>query len=195
MKKLYVAALALAAFCAQPGYAAEYKIDPAHANILFFIDHMGFSDMVGRFTAVTGSFKFDKETPANSSVTLTLKPESIKTSSLELDKHLQGAKWFDSKQFPDIRFVSNAVVVTGKNTADVKGDLTMRGITKPVTLKATLNKTGINAVTQNPTVGFSVTANITRSEFGIKEYVPMVGDEVSLLAELEGFIEAPKAAR
>src|SRR5688572_25468705 len=133
-KQLLSVCIALAAF---PVCAAEkYVLDKEHTSVLFFVSHLGFSEMVGKFTEYDGYFTFSEEKPEESTVDVTLRPVGIETSSKELDKHLQQDKWFNTAHYPEARFVSTSVKVTGEKTADVMGHLTLLGVTKPVTLKA-----------------------------------------------------------
>jgi polyisoprenoid-binding protein YceI len=172
----------------------NYSIDKSHTRILFYVNHLGFSDTIGDFTSYNGSFTFDEKKPDASSVEFTLKPSGIRTSSETLDDHLQGEKFFNSKQFPDIRFVSTRVKVTGKNTGDITGNLTLLGVTKPVVLHVTFNKAGTHPFTKMYVAGFSAHATIKRSDFGMDHLIPMVSDEVTLQVQLEGVNETRKKA-
>lgn len=176
-----------AALCSTQALAApeKYEFDKSHTNILFFIDHLGFSDMVGQFTDYDGTFMLDQQQPENSKIDVTLKPTGIRTSSVELDKHLQKPEYFNSAAFPDIRFTSTAIKKTGEKTAEATGNVTMLGVTKPVTMKVTLNKADYHPFTQNYVAGFSAEANLKRSDFGMKESIPLVGDEVRISIETE----------
>lgn len=169
-----------------PAFAADkYEFDKSHTRILFYVNHMGFSDMIGEFTDYDGSFTFDPEKPEDSTIDVTLKPSGIRTSSSKLDEHLQGDKFFKSSQFPTIRFVSNKINVIDKNNGEAIGNVTMLGVTKPVTLKVHLNKADYRPTSKDFVAGFSATATLKRSDFGMKEYVPMVGDEVRLEVQTE----------
>ena len=177
-----------------PAFAEDNKFtfDKSHTRILFFINHMGFSDTVGEFTAYDGHFIFDEKDPTKSSVDVVLKPEGIRTPSPELDKHLQNQDFFNVAKFPDITFKSREIKVTGKNTGEALGDLTMLGVTKPVTLRITFNKADYHTMTGSYVAGFSGEAVIKRSEFGMNYGIPMVGDEVRLLVHTEGVNESRK---
>ncbi len=176
-----------------PAYADnKFSFDKSHTRILFFINHMGFSETVGEFTLYDGHFVFDEQDPTKSSVEVTLKPEGIRTPSPELDKHLQNQDFFNVAKFPDITFKSKEVKVTGKNTGEALGDLTMLGVTKPVTLKITFNKADYHMMTGSYVAGFSAEAMVKRSEFGMNYGIPMVGDDVRLLVHTEGVNESRK---
>ncbi len=176
----------LSLLMASPVLAADhYEFDKEHTTILFFINHVGFSDMVGVFTTFNGSFTFDPAHPEEGKVDITLKPSGIRTSSETLDKELQGDKFFNTDKFPSIHFVSNSVKVTGDHTGDLSGNLTMLGITKPVTLHVHFNKADYHPLTQNFVAGFSAQATLKRSDFGMNYLIPMVG-EVRLEIQTEG---------
>lgn len=176
----------LAGIFATPAAAADhYEFDKSHTAILFFINHLGFSETVGKFTEYDGQFMFDPAKPEESKIDVTLKPAGIRTSSEALDKHLQNADFFNTEKFPDIRFVSTAVKITGEKTGDVTGNLTMLGVTKPVVLRVTFHKIGNHPMTQSLMAGFTGEATLKRSEFGMGYGIPNVGDEVRLLVHTE----------
>lgn len=190
-----IALLSAALLAAAPAMAADtYTVDKSHTRILFFVNHLGFSDTIGDFTSYEGSFTFDEEKPETSSVDFTLYPEGIRTVSSELDKHLQNKDFFNTAEFPEIRFVSTGIKVTGKNTGDVTGNLTMLGVTKPVVLHVTFNKGDYHTYSKMYVAGFSGNAVIKRSDFGMSNLVPAVSDEVKLLVELEGVNQTRRKA-
>ncbi len=110
---------------------------------------------------------------------------SLSTGLEKFDKHLKGADFFNVEKFATAKFVSSKVTVTGKNKAKIEGYLTLVGVTKPVTLQAKFNKSGLSPLSQLPTVGFSATAVIKRSEFEIDYALPGVSDAVNLVIEVE----------
>jgi polyisoprenoid-binding protein YceI len=184
MRKLFLSFLVLAA---TPAFAADrYEFDKSHTNILFFIGHMGFSEMVGRFTDFDGYFLFDPKKPEDSKIDVTLKPKGIKTSSEGLDEHLQKPEFFNTEKFPEIHFVSTAIKVTGEKTGDVTGDATMLGVTKPVVLHVMLRKADFRPMIQDFAAGFHAEATLKRSDFGMTQGIPLVDDEVHLIIETEG---------
>lgn len=184
---LFVATtLITASGMAQTTETNRFTLDREHTNILFYVNHLGFSDMVGRVMDFDGSFTFDPEKPEESSVQVTMKPVSIATSSRGLDSKLQTVDFFDTDRFPLMTFKSTGINVTGSNTADVTGDLTMRGLTRPALLKVRFNKADFHAFTGAYVAGFSATAIIKRSDFGMTIYSPIVGDEARIVIEAEG---------
>ncbi|NBV07147.1 MAG: polyisoprenoid-binding protein [Proteobacteria bacterium] len=192
MKKLKLISLAILAsvFIAQnaSAEAVKYQIESNHAYVLWFANHFGFSNQSGKFSDVSGEINFDEKKPENSSVDVTIKIDSLVTGLPKFDKHLKSADFFDAEKFPTTKFVSKKIKVTGKNKAKIEGELTLHGVTKPVTLNAKFNKSDVSVVTQKPTIGFSATATIKRSEFGINYAVPAVSDNVELVIEVEANI-------
>lgn len=186
MNRLVSASLALALLTA-PAYAAQtYQIDPNHTNIVWKADHMGFSRVSGKFADVSGTITLDDAKPENSSVSITVKPASIVTGIPKFDAHLKNADFLDVEKFPEARFVSTKVEPTGKNSAKLSGDLTLHGVTKPITFEVTLNKRDFNPMYKKDLVGFSVKGAFKRSDFGMNYGLPNVGDEVLLDIEAEG---------
>lgn len=111
---------------------------------------------------------------------MTIPASSIKTNNDKLTEHLRGKDFFDVEKFPTLNFTSTAVKPTGKTTADIAGNITVHGVTRPVILKASFVGQGMNPMTKAATVGFTATTAIKRSDFGISYGVPMVSDEVEL---------------
>jgi polyisoprenoid-binding protein YceI len=174
--------------CANSAQAAvdPYTFDKDHTHIIFFVSHVGFSDMIGRLKAFDGSFTFDEKEPEKSSVDVKLKSDSIDTDVPALNKTLQTDKFFNVAKYPTMRFKSERIVVTGKNTGDIIGDFTLLGVTRPLTLHVTYNRSGIHPYTNNYVSGFSADAVLKRSDFGMNAYLPAVGDEVRIHIEAEG---------
>ncbi len=129
---------------------------------------------------------FDQEDVSKSSIAVTIKTASVDTDVAVLDDHLRGTDFFDAEKFPDITFTSSGINKTGEKTAEITGELDMHGVTKPVTLNVTFNRAGENPNTKKHVAGFSATANLVRSDFGIKAYVPYVGDDIKIVIEMEG---------
>lgn len=163
----------------------EYTLDKSHASIIFSIKHLGFSDYIGRFNDFDASLELDGEKPTNSRLTVTIKPQGVDTNNAELEDKLRGENYFNVAQFPEIKFVSRELRLTSRTRGTVKGDLTMLGVTKPVTLDVTLNGAGLNTYANAYTVGFSATATIRRSDWGLKTLIPQVSDEVRLIISAE----------
>ena len=165
--------------------AVKYQIEPNHSHVNWTANHFGFSNQTGKFSDISGEINFDEKKPQDSSVDVTIKIASLTTGLPKFDGHLKSADLFDEEKFPTAKFVSKKIKVTGKNKAKIDGELTLHGVTKPVTLNATFNKSDVSVVTQKPTVGFSATTVIKRSEFGINYAVPAVSDNINLIIEVE----------
>lgn len=161
--------------------AGAYKVEPSHTRVLFAVSHMGFSTWYGDFTGASGSLVLDPARPANSRLDVSVPTGSVSTTNSVLDGELKSADWFDAAKYPTITFKSRQVTVTAPGRADVAGDLTLHGVTKPVTLKAKFNAAGANPLSKAYTVGFEVSGKIKRSDFGVTKYVPVVGDDVDII--------------
>ena len=177
-----VSALAVSA----PAFAAsEYKIDPTHTHVLFVVDHLGFSKMIGLFGDTTGTIAFDPANPAASKLNVDIKTASLQSQFGPRDADLKGADWFNVAEFPDMTFVGKTFKKKGDKTGEITGDLTLLGVTKPVTLEVTFNKAGVRPTDKADTVGFSARGSLNRSDFGLKTYIPYIGDKVDLIIETE----------
>ena len=189
-KTLLVAALfavAGAAFAAP----VTYKIDPGHTNVLASWDHFGYSNPSINFGKAEGTIVYDAENVPNSSVQVTLPLTGLSALADEFYDHLTGEKWFDAAKHPDASFKSTQVEAAGEGKLKVTGELTVKGITKPVVLDVKLNKAGEHPMKKVPAIGFDATATVKRSDFGVGAYAPMVSDEVTLRITTEA--TAPKA--
>ena len=164
----------------------KYSFDPAHTQILFSVSHLGFSHSHGRFNTFDGSFTFDAKNPAASTIDVTVDTGSVDMGSKEWDDAVKADALLNAKKFPKMTFKSTSVTKTDDKTGTVIGDLTLLGVTKPVTLNVTHNKSGNHPYTKNHLAGFSASATLKRSDFGMAKYIPDVGDEVSITIEVEG---------
>lgn len=189
-KTLLTAALAL---LAAPAFAAPvtYTIDPGHTMVLATWNHFGFSNPSADFGDAEGTIVYDAAKPSASSVEVTLPLSGLQTFVPKLNEHLAGSDFFDAAKFPTATFKSTKVVPTGKDTLKVSGDLTIKGITKPVVLEVKLNKAGEHPMRKVQAIGFDATATVKRSDFGVGAYAPMVSDEVKLRITTEAAVPAP----
>ena len=168
-----------------PAFAADtYTLEPTHTSVTFQYTHFGFSHPTGKFMNALGSVTLDEATPANSSVEVSFAIDGVNTGVAALDTHLKSADFFDAAKFPTATFKSTKVEPTSATTAKVTGDLTLHGVTKPVTLDVTLNQKGPNMM-KKITAGFTAKGTINRSDFGISTYVPAVSDQIDLYIEAE----------
>lgn len=161
--------------------AGTYTLDPNHARVLFSVSHMGFSTWYGDFYGAAGTLTLDPKNPAAAALTVTIPVASVATHNAALDGELKGADWFDAAKFPTIRFTTTNVTLTGATTARITGNLTFHGVTKPVVLDATFTASGTNPMSKAFTIGFEVRGVLKRSDFGVTKYVPLIGDDVTLI--------------
>lgn len=184
------ATLALgAAAPAAPAAAETFVIDQTHSNIVFMVNHLGYSNMIGQFQDFAGEFTFDPDKPERASVQMTIQADSVDTDHAKRDEHLTGPDFLNAKEFPTITFESTEVTVTGDNVGKLTGELTLLGETRPVTLDVTFNKMAPHPLPQYEkilTAGFSARGTIKRTEWGVDTYAPMIGDEMKLFIEIEG---------
>lgn len=176
------------------GASAEtFTLDKQHTEVRFSWDHMGLSHQSGRFTDVTGTVQFDADNPESSTVDVSIPVASLMTGVAALDNHLVKTKdYFDTAASPAITFKSTGVRKTGDKTAELIGDLTINGVTKPVTMAVVWNFMGPHPLGSiNPTyadkvaAGFSARTQILRSNWGITRTIPLVSDEIRISIEAE----------
>jgi polyisoprenoid-binding protein YceI len=182
----FAAALALGA---APALAdpVPYEIDKSHFSIVFNADHIGYGATWGMFLDGSGSFLFDEDAKTLSDLTVTIDADSVFTNHDRRDGHLRSADFLDTESHPEITFVMTDAVAESDTTGKVMGDLTLRGVTNPVTLDVTLNKIGPYPWGDNYVVGVTAETTIRRSEWGMTYAVDngLVGDEVPIVIELE----------
>lgn len=167
--------------------AGAYDLDTGHGKITWSVDHMGFSTYYGQFVNVQAQLTLDPANPANSSLTATVPLTEVDSNSDGLDRHLQTADFFDTANHPTATFVSRSITIDADdaNEATVVGDLTLRGVTRPVTMEVEFNQAG-PSMGNTYKAGFDGEATIKRSEFGITYGIPMgLGDDVKLHIEGE----------
>ncbi|GGX55708.1 polyisoprenoid-binding protein [Litorimonas cladophorae] len=194
MKKLLLPLLLVLTACATPptldvSAAPEgaYVLDPAHASVNWSLSHSGLSFYTARFDDISGALDFNPNDPTASRVDIRIDPISVSTGDPEWDDTLgTDGKYFDGEKHPEIRFISTSAVKATDSTGTVTGDLTLRGITKPVTLDVTYNGSGKSFGHPGATLGFSATAKIRRSDWGMDYLTNFgIGDEVTLQIQAE----------
>lgn len=158
----------------------DYKIDPTHTATVFSWNHFGFSTPSANFSDIQGVIKVDNAKPANSAVNVTIPLSSVNTNVPALDKEFQQEAWFNAAKYPNITFKSTKVETKDKKHFKITGDLTVKGVTKPVVLDAVLNKQGEHPMAKVPAIGFNATTSFNRSDFGLGNYVPNVGDKITV---------------
>jgi polyisoprenoid-binding protein YceI len=189
MKKAIILPLISALLIAHSALAADtYVFDKVHSTIGFQVRHL-FSNVPGKFDDFAGTIQFDEANPDQSSVTVTIKTASIDTGVKMRDDDLRSPNFFDAEKFPEITFESKSVKSTGKDTAEVTGDLTMHGVTKEVVLKVELLGKG-SGMKGSIVSGWDATTALKRSDFGLSwnkaiEGTQIVGDDVKIELHIE----------
>ncbi|MEA5123478.1 YceI family protein [Xanthomonas floridensis] len=186
---LLLPALALTSLAASAA-PVRYALDPVHTRVLFAVEHAGFSKALGTVSGSTGSLVFDPDDWASARLDVTVPLRRADLGDAKWNQATLARNLLDAERFPDAHFVSTRVEASGDNRARVTGNLTLHGVTRPVTLEVTLN-----ALKRHPlppfrrTAGFSATATLSRAEFGIDAWKSMIGDTVELRIEAEAVRE------
>ena len=178
-------ALALWLLPASPARAERFAIDPVHTRIAFQVSHAGFSFPVGSFSGASGVLDFDRADWKQARVEVKFPVSSLELGDAEWQRKILDPTFFDAKQFPEARFVSTKVEPTGTDTADVTGELSLHGVTRPVVLHVKLNALARHPLSLRRTAGFSATGTLSRKDFGMEHWAKVVGDEVRLMLEVE----------
>lgn len=185
--RAFPSAPAAPAALAAPAAPQICKIDPVHSSVVFRVKHMNASWFYGRFNGVSGDFVLDAEHPQTSSIRAEVRAESVDTGNKGRDDHLRSPDFFSAKEFPVIRFESRRVARKGDGF-EVEGDLTLHGVTKPVTFLA--EHTGTASGRRGTKVGLAAELTFKRSDFGMTYGLPdSLGDEVTVLLGLSGDLE------
>ena len=176
--------------------AGTYTLDPAHASLLFRVDHLGFSNYTAHFTNFDATLEFDPENLADSRVLATVDATSIEThypepETIDFNAQLQGERWLDTANHPEMTFRSTRVDVTKPGAMRIHGELTLRGVTRPVVLDATWNGGYAgHPLDPNARIGFSAHGTIKRSDFGMDFGIPAPGTTMGVSDAVEIIIEA-----
>ncbi len=168
-----------------------YEPDYKHRYITFSYFHQGYSNPWLRWDNWTGALNWDAEAPENSSVSITIDATSVDSGVEEFDGHLNGERFFDTANHPEITFTSTSVEKTGANTGKITGDLTIKSVTKPVTIDVVFHKGAYDERSDKYKLGFSGETKLLRSEFDLGFLVPIVSDEVEVVIESEWEMPAP----
>lgn len=178
-----IATLALAT----PAFATTYTLEPNYTQVVFSWDHLGYSYPSAHLAQGVGTLEFDAMDPGRASLQVTFPLASMMSGVPDLDEHLKSEDFFDVAKFPQARFNSTRVERTqAADRLKVTGDLTIRNVTRPLTLEVTILKSGKNPRTDVATVGFNATGKLKRSDFGLGAFVPQVGDEITLQVTCQG---------
>lgn len=185
MKSLKLILIAILSSVGLTAYGGDsYKVDPVHSSVLFSVKHFGVTDFYGDFKEISGTVILDTADPSKSSVELNVPVESLDSRNEKRDQHLKSPDFFNAKQFPTITFKSNKVEGAG-DTYKITGDLTIHGVTKPVTAefkKGAENKGQKGEVRSGGETRFT----IKRSDFDMKFMMGPLGDDVNIILSLEG---------
>lgn len=186
-----ISAAALLAATAGFATAEPWAIDPTHTDVVVAWNHAGFSTQVANFYEFSGTLDLDLEDLSSLKADFTVPVASISTGYEVFDGHLQSADFFDAATYPEIRFVATSAEQTGEMTARVTGDMTIKGVTRPVTFDVTVNALGEHPVGQffdaykGTWMGLTATAEIKRSDWGIDAFIPVGSDEVTITINTE----------
>lgn len=181
-----IVALALIASVANTP-AAEYVIDPSHTYASFEIDHLGFSTQRGQFNRSSGIVEFDPEQKTGR-IDIRIDAASLDTGFELRDSVLRGEDWFDTKSFPDILFRSQKLIFNDDRLSAVEGNLVLRGELRPIRLEVNRFKCGLNLANRKRGCGADAQASLKRSDFGLNNGLPFIGDEVRLRIQVEAYL-------
>ena len=165
--------------------SGDWQLDPKHAALIFRIDHLEYSKFVGRFERFDVQLDGQADTPSLTSVVATVDITSLNIANDAFAETLMGSDWFDAAAFPQAEFRSTRVVPTSDTTADVEGILILHGKSAPVTLSVTFNGAGYDRLRGADIAGFSATARIDRTEFGVSKFSGLITDMVDIEIEAE----------
>ncbi len=186
LKRNTIAILLLASLPLAAHATETYTIDPQHTYTHFSVSHLGFSTTHGRFDKSSGKVTLDRAAQSGS-VDISMQAASISTGLDKRDEHLRGPDFFNSAEFPSVTYKSSTVKFKGDTPSSVEGSLTLLGVSKPVTLTISAFKCGIHPMNKKHLCGADASAQIKRSDFGMKYALPNVGDEVKLVFQVEAY--------
>ncbi len=170
---------------APPSASGTYRLDPVHSSNVFRIKHLNVANFYGRFNEMSGTFTLDDAAPENSRFEVTIKTASVDTNHPDRDKHVRSAEFFDVEKYPEMTFRSKAVKSAGENLLDVSGELTFRGVTRPLDVR--IERTGSGPGLRGEfRAGFETTFTIKRSDFGMTALLTGLSDEVRITVSVEG---------
>lgn len=173
-------------FAASAHAAERYRFDRVHSQVQFRVDHLGFSESEGEFHDLQGEFRFDRRHWDRSDCDVTIGVASLDLDDEQWNRRMLQADWFDAERFPTMRYRCLRVERMDEQHGRIHGELTLRGITRPVILDLRFNRAGIHKYSLKYTAGFSATTSIRRSDFGMLAYLPEIGDVVAIRLDIEG---------
>ena len=163
---------------------SNFKVDPVHSFVMFKVAHLGVSNAWGRFNDPQGIVVWDDNDPSNGRVEVTVQTAKVDTANPKRDQHLKSPDFFNAAQFPTLTFKSNSIAKKGDNEFEVSGDLTVHGVTKPITV--TVKKVGEADTQMGHRAGWETMFTVKRSDFGMNFMPGGVGDEVTIHVAIEG---------
>jgi polyisoprenoid-binding protein YceI len=181
MARVAIVAAALLALLAPAGLSAQaaagvYKLDSSHTRVGFSLSRFGLVTYRGEFVGASGVLNFDPAAMAANRLEVSVPMAGVSMARHDLERWLEGPAWFDAARFPVMTFRTTAVTATGADTANCTGDLTLHGVTRPLTLKVRFSPAGSDRGT-----GFEARGRIRRSDFGVGRYAFLIGDTVDLV--------------
>jgi polyisoprenoid-binding protein YceI len=165
--------------------ATTYRIDSVHSSVVFRIKHMNVAYFNGRFNDIKGTVMLDDQNPAQCAFDVTITASSVDTAQEKRDNHIKSPDFLNAKQFPTITFKSKSVSKADGDAYEVQGDLTLHGVTRPVTAKVTRTGTMHDQRSGGNRIGLDTTFTIKRSEFGMQNMLQMLGDEIQITVDVE----------
>ncbi|KLN58914.1 hypothetical protein WH96_20390 [Kiloniella spongiae] len=162
-----------------------YQLDPDHTSLIFSLNHLGFSDYYGRFNTIEASLDFDPQKPEATKLFAKVDTQSLDVNNESFETELGGSSWFDSKSYPFAYLESTEIIPVSDTEAEMRGSLTIKGITAPISMVIKFNGGAVNFLTGKYTLGFFATGTIKRSNYNIADLVPAIGDEVTLQISAE----------
>lgn len=169
-----------------PAHATDYRFDTTHTQVFFSASHLGMSNPLGRLHVKSGFIRFDAGDWARAQVDVTIDTTSLDMGDAAWNRRLRSGEFLNTDKFPTARFIADRVEKTGEQEGVAHGKLTLLGATRPLDLHVKFNRAGLEPYSLQYTAGFSADAKFKRSDFGIKKYIPDIGDEVTLHVEAEG---------
>lgn len=184
-RKLPFAALLLTLSVLAHAAGRDYRFDTVHTQIVFSVSHLNFSHSTGLLRVKSGFIHFDKDDWSTAKVDVLIDSASIDLGEAAWSEKLRSHEFLSSERYPTLHFVSSGVQKIDDRKAIVRGKLSMLGVTRSVDLNVTFNREGVDAYSLKWTAGFSATASLKRSDFGMSKYLPDIGDSVDMRIEVE----------
>lgn len=185
MKTAMFAALAALAATSVAAAPEKYTLDPAHSQVMFTYEHLGYSTTFNMFAGWEGDIMFDAEDPAASTVDVSIPLNALYTGWEKRFEHIMGEEFFGAKEGDMVTFKSTSIEITGDDDAIITGDLTLNGVTKSVQLETEMNQKGTHPMAGKEWLGFDAETVILRSDFNLGKFAPNVSDELDVKISIE----------